>query len=241
MFFLNKYNSSESKNWFGAIYLKPLVAAFLGMVSSTIIVQFLMKGHDELPASTMLLVSLLPLHVIAAGIFVYKLSPAILQLGADLVLQWRTSEAHPWKKLIVLFLGAVFSTIAINLLTGLVCMLFEKKMEVQEIVGKIQDSQDLVFILLSGVAVVVLAPVTEELLFRLGMYNVLLTRMPPLAATAVTSLFFAAAHGQASMIPGLFVIGLFLQHAKNRCGLRQSMLLHACYNAFEFSMILLLG
>ena len=239
MSWLNKNNTSEAKNWFGAIYMKPLLEAFLGMVCATIIMQFLMKGHDDLPASTMLLVSLLPLHVIAIGIFIYKLSPAILQLGANLVLQWRTDAAHPWKKLIWLFIGAVSSTVAANLLTGLFCILFEKKMEVQDIVGKIQDSQDPLFILLSGIAAILLAPIAEELLFRLGLYNVLTTRLNSTAASLATSLLFAAAHGQASMIPGLFVIGLFLQHAKNRCGLRQSILLHACYNAFQFSMILL--
>ena len=103
MLWFSKNNSTEARNWFGAIYTKPLFGAFLGMVSSTIILQFLMRGHDDLPQSTMLLISLLPLHVVAVGIFIYKLSPAILQLGANLVLQWENSSPHPWRACLSVF------------------------------------------------------------------------------------------------------------------------------------------
>ena len=241
MLWFSKNNSSEAKNWFGAIYMRPLFGAFLGMVSSTIILQFLMRGHDDLPQSTMLLISLLPLHVIATGIFVYKLSPAILQLGANMVLQWKNSAPHPWRALVILFIRVVLYSMCVNAIISIICFLLDVQVNVQEIVGNLMTSHNPLFIVLSGIAAILLAPIAEELLFRLGLYNVLTTRLSPTAASLVTSLLFAAAHGQLSSIPGLFVIGLCLQYAKNHFGLRQSMLLHACFNAFQFSMILLLA
>ena len=240
MLWFSKNNSPEARNWFGAIYMKPLFGAFLGMLASAIIMQFLMKDTADLPQSTSFIISLLPLHFIATGIFIYKLSPAVLQLGANLVLQWKTSNRHPWRWLAMLFFGIIAASMFVNLLTVVVCRLFNRPVIQQEIVGKLIDSQDSLFILLSGIAAVILAPVTEELLFRLGLYNVLTTRLSPTISALATSLLFAAAHGQLSTIPCLFVIGLFLQYSKIRFGLRHSIILHACYNAFQFSMILLI-
>ncbi|MBP5641417.1 MAG: CPBP family intramembrane metalloprotease [Victivallales bacterium] len=239
MSWFTKYNLPENRNWLGAIYLKPLFNAFLGLLVSIVIFKVMIPESADLSTSTMLLISLLPIHVIAIGIFLYKLFPAVLQLGANVVLQWKTEEKKQWRNLCWSFLKIIMATIAINFLTTLVSAFFGIKMEEQDIVGRLLNSDDICFIIMTSFFAVFLAPITEELLFRLGVYNALTFYVPHLAATVITSLLFAAAHGQISTIPGLFVIGLFLQSAKKRYGLRQSMLLHAIYNAFQLAMLLM--
>ena len=41
------------------------------------------------------------------------------------------------------------------------------------------------------------------------------------------------------MIPALFALGVLFQEAKRRGGLRQSILLHSCYNGTMLALVLM--
>ena len=81
--------------------------------------------------------------------------------------------------------------------------------------------------LLTAVAV----PLTEELIFRRCLYNLLLP-LGGIAALAGTALIFSAAHGFLLGVPGLFFIGVIFQCLANVTrNLWNSVICHACHNA----------
>ena len=78
---------------------------------------------------------------------------------------------------------------------------------------------------------VVAVPLTEELIFRRCLYNLLLP-LGCVAAFAGTALIFSVAHGFLLGVPGLFFIGLIFQSLANMTrNLWSSIICHACHNA----------
>lgn len=92
-----------------------------------------------------------------------------------------------------------------------------------------------------GFAVVVLAPIAEELLFRRFLFGFLAARWGTAAALVVVSLLFAAAHDSLLQFPGLFLLGVAFQlvylHFRS---LYPAILMHAYNNAIAFGAILLI-
>ena len=89
-------------------------------------------------------------------------------------------------------------------------------------------------------SVMILAPCVEECLYRQIMFKALEGALGcHWAAVLLTSLCFAAAHGVWPMVPALFALGLLFQEAKRRGGLRQSIVLHSCYNGLMLALVLL--
>ena len=82
-------------------------------------------------------------------------------------------------------------------------------------------------LLLTAVAV----PLTEELIFRRCLYNLLLP-LGGAAALVGSALIFSAAHGFLLGAPGLFFIGMVFQFLANITrNLWSSVICHACHNA----------
>ena len=117
-----------------------------------------------------------------------------------------------------------------------------------------QSSQDVVRVfqrahgaqtVLFVVAVLVIAPVGEELLFRGALLRALMRRTNPATAVAVSGLVFALVHvaldpGAGFAVPALFLLGLLSGHRALRTGnLSQSILLHAGFNLLAVLQILL--
>ncbi len=92
-----------------------------------------------------------------------------------------------------------------------------------------EQSPGMAFWLLAAVSVVILAPVTEEILFRLVVYRALIGVWPR-QAVIVTSAVFAAVHVTPQYVPGLFLVGMVLQKAFCQGGLRHAIILHCLYN-----------
>jgi membrane protease YdiL (CAAX protease family) len=96
----------------------------------------------------------------------------------------------------------------------------------------------LLFALLLAAALL-LAPLAEEILFRLVLHDALLVFGPRCAGLGA-ALAFAAVHGMPEQVPALFLLGLVLQDLRRRSGsLWPAVLLHAAYNGV--SLLLLLG
>ena len=86
------------------------------------------------------------------------------------------------------------------------------------------------------VAAVFIAPMAEEILFRLVLYESL--RLTSVRIPAVlTALLFALLHSQPAEIPALFLLGLLLQHARHRTGtLWGPILIHMCFNGISLGL-----
>ena len=91
---------------------------------------------------------------------------------------------------------------------------------------------------LTALAVVVAAPIGEEILFR-GFLQTSLRRvgLGPVGGVAAASLFFVSVHAtvvDAAMLPALFALSLVLGLAFERTGrLGTVIVAHACFNAFN--------
>ncbi len=81
-------------------------------------------------------------------------------------------------------------------------------------------------------AVVLAAPLTEEVVFRRGAYGNFKKIMPPMAAALVSSLIFALMHGALLWMTYTVPLGLVMCLVYERCGsLWGSVLLHIGFNA----------
>lgn len=83
------------------------------------------------------------------------------------------------------------------------------------------------------VGIVVVTPLTEELLFRGFLYATLRRHAGPLGAIALSALTFALMHGHAVGVAPLFVLGFLLAYLYERTGsLAASVAAHAAYNLY---------
>lgn len=88
------------------------------------------------------------------------------------------------------------------------------------------------------IAVVVGAPLVEELLYRGLIFGGLRRRFAPVPAVVLGALWFAAAHLQAVQFVGLLAFGLVLGACRMRTGrLGMGILAHAAFNATSLVML----
>jgi membrane protease YdiL (CAAX protease family) len=89
---------------------------------------------------------------------------------------------------------------------------------------------------------IVLAPFTEELVFRAFIFNALRSRMPLRAAAAVSGLIFGAAHGEYVGILPLAAGGIVLAAVYARTGsLLSSVIAHGTFNGFTLILLFAAG
>lgn len=106
---------------------------------------------------------------------------------------------------------------------------------------------DPLLIVVSVLAIIILVPVIEELLFRGFLQSWLITRFPPLVSIVISSLIFTGVHFSPSqgianveLMTGLFLLALFLGYLYQRQGsLWAPIGLHCTFNAISVTVILL--
>lgn len=133
--------------------------------------------------------------------------------------------------------GIVTFAIAIPVisLTGL---LWKFLLEVCGIPADLQDAVNLFInagseksLFMMTVLAVVVAPLTEELLFRAGLFRYLRTRIPRWLAFVVPALVFAVMHANLGAFVPLFVLGVLFAYAYERSGnIAVPMIAHALFN-----------
>jgi len=90
------------------------------------------------------------------------------------------------------------------------------------------------------VALVVVAPIAEELFFRGVAYNAWEREYGPARALYGSAILFAVIHGSAFVIPSIFVLGLVLgQLFRTTRSLPATILLHAGFNGITVAIALL--
>ncbi len=90
-------------------------------------------------------------------------------------------------------------------------------------------------LILGFLAIAIIAPVVEELLFRGYLQTALAKRMKPWMAIAVSSLVFGAIHMQPKALPVLAVLGAVFGYLYHRTGsLKVNIALHMVNNALAF-------
>ena len=105
--------------------------------------------------------------------------------------------------------------------------------EVQDLVARaVRADASSAFLVALGVLGIVVAPVTEELLFRGALFGSLRPRIGSRAAAVLSSLLFAAVHGSLTALAPLFVLALVLCWVYERSGsLVAPVVVHMLFNA----------
>lgn len=121
--------------------------------------------------------------------------------------------------------AGVLTFLAVLPLVGLVSLTWQalldlagiatEKQEMLDLFGKTQEPAKL--ILMTAMATV-LAPLSEELAFRAGIFRFLRGRIPPIWAYILPAAFFAVLHNNLSVFVPLFTLGLFFSLVYQRTG-----------------------
>jgi membrane protease YdiL (CAAX protease family) len=110
--------------------------------------------------------------------------------------------------------------------------------DVVEFLQKAQTPRDRTAILAMAV---VIAPLSEEVIFRGFLYPVGKRYFGPFASALSTALLFAVLHGHMASIPALFTLALCLSLAYEKTGsIMVPVLMHSVFNAISVAGILLL-
>lgn len=155
----------------------------------------------------------------------------------------RPGRALPGRKL--LRDGFVTVTIALPVLaaTGLiwqtVLQLGGIELEAQDLVGIFAETESMPLLAFMILLATVVAPVTEELLFRGGLYRYARTRFPRWVALLVPSLLFASLHGNLASFAPLVALGVILSLAYERTGnIMVPIIAHGLFNLNTILLIL---
>jgi membrane protease YdiL (CAAX protease family) len=82
------------------------------------------------------------------------------------------------------------------------------------------------------------APITEELVFRAGLFRYARTRLPRWAAFLLPALLFGALHFNLASFAPLVVLGIIFSHAYERTGrIATTMVAHALFNLLTIGLI----
>ena len=135
--------------------------------------------------------------------------------------------------------GLLIASYFVRLLYGVVAVAFGYRPSLQEVVTQL-DTQGMGFVA-SFIAVAIIAPFAEELVFRGFIYGGLRSRFGVVVATMSSTLFFTALHFSIAQFIPLFVLGLFLAWLYEKTGsLYPGIILHATNNAISLLLLVLL-
>jgi membrane protease YdiL (CAAX protease family) len=144
-----------------------------------------------------------------------------------------------------LFAGTVTFLISIPLISGLgfawktLLEQFGFSTSEQEMVDLFRNADDPTFLVLMIILAAVIAPVTEELVFRAGLFRYLRTRVSRAFALTVPAMIFALLHGSATAFLPLFALGVFFALAYERTGrIAVPMIAHALFNLHTILLVM---
>ena len=197
-----------------------------------------------------------PQHVVVQlllGLFPFQLTAPL----AAIIGLWRMAARKGWLQTVewdvpklpfqlayrthaILFVLCIFCSFGINWLSKTVCDKLGIPFPEQSLIQMAHGNDSVLFWMIAFFSVMVLAPCVEEFIYRQIIFKILDGALRHhWAAVVLTSLCFAASHGVWPMVPALFALGVLFQEAKQRGGLRQSIVLHSCYNGLMLALVLL--
>lgn len=110
--------------------------------------------------------------------------------------------------------------------------------EPQDAVTILRQADSPVIIVAMIVLAVIVAPITEELIFRAGLFRYARTRLPRWAALLLPACLFAAMHNHLASFAPLTALGIIFSLAYERTGrIAVPMVAHALFNAYSVARI----
>lgn len=117
---------------------------------------------------------------------------------------------------------------------------YEIEIKRQMLVELFSNSPSLTFTITIFAFAVIVAPITEELIFRAGIYRFLKSKGHPYMALALSSLLFAVVHFNLTSFLPLFLLGMLLARSYERTGnILTPIAFHAVFNLNTLILILI--
>ena len=200
-------------------------------------------AHPELPPLVLFWLSLAPMHLAAVGT-VLLLVAHLRSPGERLpALDLQRLDVRPAALIVSAAKTLLFlypAAIAVKAATALLMSAAGRVPKGSPLVSLLFEERSLPFWWSTAFAVIVLAPIAEEVLFRLVLFEVVRRREPRLAAV-VASLAFAIAHQVPEEFPALFLLGMTLQRARDEHrSLWSPIAIHVGFNAMSLALLVLL-
>lgn len=196
---------------------------------------------DELSATHRLWLALIPIHVAgtaAALAVVLTVRPRQLRPPAEDGPRPSVSSLASAGRVLLTVIAVHPVTALLTLGTAWMLSLTGYEPNATALVEMILAEDGALFWSSLVVSTVVLAPITEEFLFRLVLFDGLRAVRAPVPAV-MTALAFAVVHQVPEQIPGLFLLGLVLQRSRRTSeGLAQPICIHAGFNAVSLALLL---
>jgi uncharacterized protein len=158
-----------------------------------------------------------------------------------------TPTPAPWAKPTQrpLLAGMVTFLIAIPVINGIgvvwkaILMAFGLPVNEQDMVGLFRDCDNPALWLFMLVLATIVAPLTEELVFRAGLFRFFHSRFPRGFALTLPALIFAALHGNVLAVVPLFALGVFFALAYERTGrISVTIVAHALFNLHTILLVM---
>jgi uncharacterized protein len=109
----------------------------------------------------------------------------------------------------------------------------------QDMVDLLRNADDPALLAWMIVLAAIVAPVTEELIFRAGLFRYLRTRIPRGIALILPALLFALLHGNLAAFAPLCALGVFFALAYERTGnIAVPMIAHALFNLHTIVLVM---
>ena len=168
-------------------------------------------------------------------------------LGGCLVFQVLHGPTHGYARPRRGFIGAGFVTFLISIpllaLTGLAWLALLDWLHVpyerQSLVDLFANAESRWQLGALLVLATVIAPITEELVFRAGLFQFLHKRTPRWVALLIPALLFGASHTNLASFPQLVLLGVIFSIAYERTGnIAVPMFAHALFNLHSIAIVL---
>ena len=235
----NEAEAFDEARQYAVAFVWALVGFGFGVAVDRVLTAMCKPQH----AVVQFLLGLLPFQVTSPLAAVISLKSMAARKGWRQTVEWdvpRLVNLLAFRTHAVLLVLCIFCSFSINWLSKAVCDKFGIPFPEQSLIQMAHGNSNVLFWIIAFFSVMILAPCVEEFLYRQIMFKALEGALKRRwAAFLLTALCFALAHGVLPMAPALFVLGLMFQEAKRRGGLRQSIVLHSCYNGLMLALVLL--
>ncbi len=226
----------------GVEYWRALYLACLGWCLGLLLFRLVSSSGllSRLDVGLNLVLSLFPSQVLPVGFGLLGLAGALRRHGWRHCLDWARGRAGSREHLLSHLRMLLLCVFVVPFLNYVMTLLSEKlgvPVQEQWIVQVARTRPGAFFWWTCLISTTVVAPVLEEILYRLIVYEAVSPFLGSRIATCISAFVFAIAHGIWQFIPALFFLGLMLQHARRLGGLRQAMILHSSYNGVSFVLI----
>ena len=150
----------------------------------------------------------------------------------------------PWRKGFKVALYTLLACFPLLILTQwivrIILLYFGVELEEQKLVSMIREIDSVPLIVLTFVMTVVLAPLTEEWLFRAGVYRFLKAHTQTWIAALISATLFSLVHFNITSFLPLLLLALVLTYSYETSGsIRLPILIHALFNTNTMIMLML--